>query len=45
MKQKVEYLVDDTPVDLSKYTDEEIEKIFQERFGEYINEKENGEEE
>ena len=34
---KTEYLVDDTPVDLSvydKYTDEELERLYQERFGE-----------
>ncbi len=38
-KNEIEYLVDDTPIDLSaydKYTDEEIEKMYQERFGEYL---------
>ena len=33
-----EYLVDDTPVDISRYTDAEIEEMFQERFGEYLDE-------
>lgn len=28
--------IDDTPVDLSMYTDEELEQMFQERFGEYL---------
>jgi hypothetical protein len=38
-KNDKEYLVDDTPIDLSKYdqyTDEELEKMYQERFGEYL---------
>lgn len=38
MEKKIEYLVDDTPVDISKYTDEEIERIYQERFGDKKNE-------
>lgn len=40
MKETTEYLVDDEPVDISRYSDEEIEKIFKERFGEYEGEKE-----
>ena len=35
-KNEIEYIVDDTPIDLSaydKYTDEEIERLYQERFG------------
>lgn len=31
-----EYLVNDVPADISHYTDEEIEKILQERYGEYL---------
>lgn len=31
-----EYLVDDTPVDISRYSDEEAEKIVKERFGEFL---------
>lgn len=31
-----EYLVDDTSVDISHYTDEEIERILKERYGEYL---------
>ena len=47
MKQhNVDYLVDDTPIDLSKYddyTDEEIERLYQERFGEYVKDNESEE--
>ena len=38
-KDNIEYLVDDTPIDASmydNYTDEELEKLYQERFGEYL---------
>ena len=31
-----DYLVDDTPVDISRYSDEEIERIVKERFGECL---------
>ena len=31
-----EYLVDDVPVDISQYTDEEIAQIVKERYGEYL---------
>ena len=31
-----EYLANDVPVDISHYTDEEIEKIVKERYGEYL---------
>lgn len=40
VKEEIEYLVDDSPVevDLSHYTAEEIEELFQERFGKYVDE-------
>ena len=43
MNKKTEYLVDDTPLDmetfLKEHTKEEIEMMYQERFGEYIKDK------
>lgn len=39
-EENIEYLVDDNPVDISHLTDEEAEKIFQERFGEYVKDNE-----
>ena len=38
-KKEMEWIIDDTPLDFSdleKYTDEEIEQMFQELFGEYV---------
>ncbi len=33
--ENIEYLINDNPVDISHLTDEEAERIFQERFGKY----------
>lgn len=42
-KKQVEYLVDDNPVDISHLSDEEAERIYQERFGDYIKDNESEE--
>ena len=45
MEDEIEYLVDDTPVDISHYSDEEIERRFKELFGDAEDKKQSKSEE